>query len=195
MKTFIEERQINCCRHRQASLPSYKFIFLLFVGPYGAYDQSPIFTVDSMFYREVMERHSRWIAVIDDDPSVRQALLRLLRSADIKGRAFSSGAAFLGFAATSQPGCVVLDLHMPDISGFDLQSWLAWHSPEIPIIIMTGQDHPETARRVMVHRPIAYLHKPMNDQLLLDAVELALQQKKEVKNGETNSRRRSDKSI
>lgn len=127
-----------------------------------------------------MEKHSRWIAVIDDDASVRLALLRLLRSADIKGRAFSSGAAFLGFAATSQPGCVVLDLHMPDISGFDLQAWLAWHSPDIPIIIMTGQDNPETVRRVMAHRPIAYLHKPMNDQLLLDAVKLGLQQSEEV---------------
>jgi FixJ family two-component response regulator len=127
-----------------------------------------------------MERHSRWIAVIDDDPSVRQALLRLLRSADIKGRAFASGAAFLGFAATSQPGCVVLDLHMPDISGFELQAWLAWHSPDMPIIIMTGQDNLETARRVMLHRPIAYLRKPMNDQLLIDAVKQGLQQSEEV---------------
>lgn len=126
-----------------------------------------------------MERHSPWIAVIDDDPSVRQALLRLLRSADIKGRAFASGAAFLGFATTTQPACVVLDLHMPDISGFDLQSWLAQHWPAMPIIIMTGQDHPETARRVMLHKPIAYLRKPMDEQLLLDAVKLGLQQNEE----------------
>ena len=127
-----------------------------------------------------MEKYSRWIAVVDDDASVRRALLRLLRSVDIKGRAFASGAAFLGFATTSQPACVVLDLHMPDISGFDLQSWLAQHWPGMPIIIMTGQDHPETARRVMVHGPIAYLRKPMNDQLLLDAVKLGLQQSEEV---------------
>jgi FixJ family two-component response regulator len=94
----------------------------------------------------------------------------------MEGKAFSSGAAFLGFAAANPPCCVLLDLHMPDISGFDLQSLLAQHSPEIPVIIITAQDSPETQRRVMAHKPIAYLHKPVNDQLLLDAVKLGLQQ-------------------
>jgi FixJ family two-component response regulator len=127
-----------------------------------------------------MEIDPRWIAVIDDDASIRRALLRLLRSVGIKGRAFASGAEFLGFATGSQPDCVVLDLHMPDISGFDLQSWLVQHFPDIPIVILTGQDNPETARRVTAKGPIAYLQKPMNDQLLLDAVKLGIQQSEEA---------------
>jgi FixJ family two-component response regulator len=127
-----------------------------------------------------MEIDTRWIAVIDDDPSVRRALLRLLRSADMKGRAFSSGAEFLGLATGSQPDCVVLDLQMPDISGFDLQSWLVQHFPDIPIIILTGQDNPETVKRVMAKGPIAYLNKPMNDHLLLDAVKLGIKQSEEA---------------
>ena len=69
---------------------------------------------------------------------------------------------------------------MPDISGFDLQSWLVQHFPDIPIVIFTGQDNPETARRVMAKGPIAYLRKPMNDQLLLDAVKLGIQKSEEA---------------
>jgi FixJ family two-component response regulator len=127
-----------------------------------------------MPYLYGMNKLSPWVAIIDDDESICRALLRLLRAVDVEGKAFSSGAAFLGFATTNPPCCVVLDLHMPDISGFDLQSWLAQHLPEIQVIVMTGQDSPETERRVMSYKPLAYLLKPMNDQLLLDAVHLAL---------------------
>jgi FixJ family two-component response regulator len=123
----------------------------------------------------VMNKLSPWIAIVDDDKSICRALSRLLRAADIQGKTFSSGAAFLEFSNMTPPCCVILDLHMPDISGFDLQSWLALHSPDMQVIVMTGEDSVETERRVRAHCPLAYLHKPMNDQVLLDAVQRALE--------------------
>ena len=127
-----------------------------------------------MPYLPGMNKLVPWVAIVDDDKPICRALLRLLRSVDVEGRAFSSAKTFVGFSAGNPPCCVILDLHMPDISGFDLQSWLAWYSPEIHVIVMTGQDSPEAERRVISYKPLAYLLKPMNDQLLLDAVQIAL---------------------
>jgi FixJ family two-component response regulator len=128
-----------------------------------------------MPYLHNMKKLSAWIAIVDDDELVCRALLRLLRAADVEGKTFSSGEAFLAFATANPPCCVVLDLHMPDMSGFDLLSWFAQYRLDIPVIVMTGQDNVDTKRRVMAHSPLAYLHKPINDQLLLDAVQFALQ--------------------
>lgn len=96
--------------------------------------------------------------------------MRLLRSAGLQGRAFASGAEFLAELEVSWPYCVVLDLHMPGMSGFEVQAHLARLAPEISVIVATGQHSPDNEARVRRHRPLAYLHKPMNDQLLLDAI-------------------------
>ena len=114
------------------------------------------------------------IAIVDDDESVRRALTRLLRSAGLDVESFPSGDEFLESIPTRRPDCVVLDLHMPGLSGFEVQTRLAKSSTPVPVVIITGHDSTETRARALAAQPLAYLRKPVNDQTLLDAIELAL---------------------
>jgi FixJ family two-component response regulator len=112
------------------------------------------------------------IAVVDDEEPIRKALRRLLASAGLDVETFPSGTAFLESLLDHQPDCVVLDLHMPLVSGFEVQARLA--ASGMPVVILTGHDSDETRDRALAGRPVAYLRKPVNDQTLLDAIELAL---------------------
>jgi FixJ family two-component response regulator len=114
------------------------------------------------------------IAIVDDEAHIRKALRRLLVSAGLDVETFSSGVDFLNSLRTHRPDCVVLDLHMPLMSGFAVQARLAETGGRIPVIIITGHDSPETRDQALVGQPAAYLAKPVNDQDLLDAIELAL---------------------
>jgi len=114
------------------------------------------------------------IAVVDDEEPVRIALRRLLRSAGLDVETFPSGVEFLESLLTRRPDCVLLDLHMPLMNGFEVQARLAESSAPVPVVIITGHDSTETRDRALAGRPVAYLRKPVNDQTLLDAIELAL---------------------
>jgi len=114
------------------------------------------------------------IAVVDDEEPIRKALTRLLRSAEMDVAAFPSGSEFLDALETHRPDCVVLDLHMPLMNGFEVQAWLA--GAKVPVVIITGHDSVETRDRALAGQPVAYLRKPVDDQLLLDAIALALGQ-------------------
>lgn len=114
------------------------------------------------------------IAVVDDDEPIRKALGRLLRSFGLKVESFPSGAEFLESLSTHKPDCLVLDLHMPGVNGFEVQDWLGESDMEVPVVIITGHDSVETRERAMKAKPIAFLRKPVNDQVLRDAIELAL---------------------
>jgi FixJ family two-component response regulator len=112
------------------------------------------------------------VAVVDDDEPIRKALMRLLRSAGMDVETFPSGGEFLESIKNHPPDCVVLDLHMPVVNGFEVQARLA--NSAVPVIIITGHDSDETRAHALAGRPVAYLRKPVNDQALLDAIELAL---------------------
>jgi FixJ family two-component response regulator len=114
------------------------------------------------------------IAVVDDEEPIRKALSRLLRSAGLDVKTFQSGAEFLESLATQRPDCVVLDLHMPLVSGFEVQARLAGSGDSLPVVIITGHDTDEARASALAGHPVAYLRKPVNDQVLLDAIELAL---------------------
>ena len=114
------------------------------------------------------------IAIVDDEEAIRKALTRLLRSAGLDVETFPSGAEFLESITTCRPDCVVLDLHMPLMNGFEVQARLAKLSAPVPVVIITGHDSSETRDRALAGRPMAYLRKPVDDQALLDAIELAL---------------------
>jgi FixJ family two-component response regulator len=121
-----------------------------------------------------MDTNFPWVAVIDDEPAIRRALVRLLRASGITAREFDGGAALL--ATLSQgpaPYCVVLDLHMPGMSGLELQEHLLDLAPRTGVITVTGHHSPETQARALRSNPVAYLHKPMNDLLLLEAIAAA----------------------
>ena len=114
------------------------------------------------------------VAVVDDDEAVRTALGRLLRSARFDVEAFSSGAEFLESVKEHQPDCVVLDLHMPEVSGFAVQMRLAELGVPLPTVVITGYDTEATRERALAGGATAYLRKPVDDQALLDAVTEAI---------------------
>jgi FixJ family two-component response regulator len=112
------------------------------------------------------------IAIVDDEEPIRKALARLLRSFGMDAESFASGNDFLESLTHHKPDCVLLDLHMPGMSGFEVQARLA--NSGVPVIVITGHDSDETRAHALAARPAAYLRKPVNDQVLLDAIELAL---------------------
>jgi FixJ family two-component response regulator len=115
-------------------------------------------------------RDAPLIAVVDDDESVRRALKRLLRSAGFNVATFGSGVEFLQSLRSYRPACLVLDLNMPRMSGFDLQEHLARTVDPIPIVIVTANHTPQSRDRVMHAGAAAFLHKPVDGRALIDAV-------------------------
>jgi FixJ family two-component response regulator len=111
------------------------------------------------------------IAIVDDEESVGKALERLLRSAEMEARVFASGAEFLTAIAEFNPDCVVLDLHMPGVSGFDVMAGL---QRRFPIVVITGHDSPEAEARALGGGAAAYLRKPVSDRTLIGAISEAI---------------------
>ena len=110
------------------------------------------------------------LAVVDDDADVRIALTRLVSSAGFNVGTFASGTEFLRSVRDHEPDCVVLDLHMPEMSGFDVQGALARGHPAVPVVVMTGHDTPESRVRAIQMGAKVYLRKPVNDEALLAAI-------------------------
>jgi FixJ family two-component response regulator len=121
-----------------------------------------------------MMRAVSLLAVVDDDADVRVALTRLVSSAGFAVETFPSGAEFLDSIRDHQPDCVVLDLHMPEMSGFDVQNALAKAHAAIPVVVITGHDTPESRARAVQLGAKAYLCKPVDDNALLAAIGTAI---------------------
>jgi FixJ family two-component response regulator len=115
------------------------------------------------------------VAVIDDDSEVRVGLMRLLSSAGFAAESFESGAQFVQSIGENVPGCVVLDLQMPGLTGFEVQQQLVEHHLAVPVIVITGHDTAETKRRALSLGAAGYLSKPVDGEALLDAISKALQ--------------------
>jgi FixJ family two-component response regulator len=115
-----------------------------------------------------------FIAVVDDEEPVRRALQRLMRAANLDVQTFASGADFLASVSARVPDCLVLDLHMPDLSGFEVQIRLAELHLGVPVVVITGHDLPRARERVLAAGGAAYLRKPVDAQVLLDAVAAAI---------------------
>jgi FixJ family two-component response regulator len=114
------------------------------------------------------------IAVVDDEESVRRALERLIRSARLDAETFPTGDEFLETLPDHTPDCLVLDLHMPKVDGFQVQAWLARAKVQIPVIVITGHDTPEAQARALKGGAVAYFRKPVDGDALLDAISAAL---------------------
>ena len=121
-----------------------------------------------------MNEDAPLLAVVDDDAEVRIALTRLVSSAGFAVETFASGAEFLRSIEDHPPDCLVLDLHMPDMSGFDVQAALARSHATVPVIVITGHDTPESRVRAVQLGAKGYLCKPVNDDVLLEAIEMAI---------------------
>jgi FixJ family two-component response regulator len=114
------------------------------------------------------------LAVVDDDADVRAALTRLVGSAGFAVETFASGAEFLRSVEDHEPDCLVLDLHMPELSGFDVQGALAGAHADVPVVVITGHDTSESRARAVQLGAKAYLCKPVDDEELLAAIGIAL---------------------
>lgn len=121
-----------------------------------------------------MSKDRPLIAVVDDEKPIRIALQRLMRSANLDVETFPSGVEFLESLKTRQPDCVVLDLHMPYVDGFEVQSRLADTSIRLSVVIITGHDSAEARERALAGGAAAYLRKPVDGQVLLDAITSAI---------------------
>ncbi|NQX02110.1 response regulator [bacterium] len=113
------------------------------------------------------------VAVIDDEEPVRKAIGRLLRSAGMTVELFPGGADFLASLLTRRPDCAVLDLHMPDVTGFDVLQQLATAGDCLPVVIISGHSPPaaDLARR---GEAVIFLHKPVAEMALLGAISAAI---------------------
>lgn len=121
-----------------------------------------------------MDRGRRVIAVVDDEESVRKALGRLIRSAGFGVETYASGIEFMQSMHRHRPDCVVMDLRMPVINGFDLQVALTRSGTALPVVIITGDDSSASRERTLGQGAAAYLRKPVDDAMLIEAIQNAL---------------------
>ena len=115
------------------------------------------------------------VFVVDDDPSVRRAIQRLVESVGLQVELFASAQEFLRSERPDAPSCLVLDIRLPGISGLDFQRQLAEANIHIPIIFITAHGDIPMTVRAMKAGAVEFLTKPFRDQDLLDAIQIALE--------------------
>lgn len=115
-----------------------------------------------------------FVAVVDDDAAVREALDSLFRSVGLATRLFGSAAELLKQALPDAPGCLVLDVRLPGTGGLDVQDQLAQQGIELPIVFLTGHGDIPMTVRAMKAGAVDFLSKPFRDQDMLDAVAAAI---------------------
>ena len=115
------------------------------------------------------------VFVVDDDADVREGLKSLLRSVDLQVGTFGSASEFLQTKLPDAPGCLVLDVRLPGLSGLDFQTELAKAGIGIPIIFITGHGDIPMSVKAIKAGAVEFLTKPFRDQALLDAIHQAIQ--------------------
>jgi FixJ family two-component response regulator len=114
------------------------------------------------------------VAIIDDDPEIRDAMETLLSAFGYGTKTFDSAETFLVCASTSQASCLLVDIQLGDISGIELARQLAAGGFKFPIIFMTGLNDEVIRRQAVDVGGIAFLQKPFPAKLLVDAIKLAI---------------------
>ena len=122
------------------------------------------------------------VYVIDDDPSVQRAMVRLMRSAGLNASAFSSADEFLAVDISADNTCVVADVHMSGVDPLDLPSLLEKKGLSTPVIFITANDTPETRSRVRKAGAAGYFRKPVDGQALIDLIHWALSEQSQSTN-------------
>jgi len=115
-----------------------------------------------------------YVAIVDDEEPVRKALKRLLRASGLEAEGYASGKDFLEASALREPDCVLLDLHMPRMSGLQVLRALQTARRTLPIVVITAHDAPETREQCLAAGAAAYLRKPLEEHELLDTITAAL---------------------
>ena len=121
------------------------------------------------------------VFVIDDDVSMREALKNLLRSVGLEVATFGSAQEFLSSHRSGAPGCLILDVRLPGVSGLDLQRQLTDANIHLPIVFITGHGDIQMSVRAVKAGAVEFLTKPFRDQDLLDAVQQAVDRDREMR--------------
>ncbi len=121
-----------------------------------------------------MATQNSTVYIVDDDPSVRRALERLAHAAGFETHGFATGTEFLAADHRARPACVLLDLRLPDMHGLEVQRRLARTDPGLPIVVVTGYGDDLTRREALAAGAVAFMSKPFDDQVLLEAMRRAM---------------------
>ena len=132
-----------------------------------------------------MSRVDPIVFVLDDDISVRESLRNLFRSVGLKVETFGTAQEFQACERPPRPGCLVLDVRLPSLSGLDLQRQLADTHREVPIVFITGHGDIPMSVRAMKAGAIDFLTKPFRDQELLEAVRQGIDRDRQARSRET----------
>ncbi|HZC58543.1 MAG TPA: response regulator transcription factor, partial [Chthoniobacterales bacterium] len=124
---------------------------------------------------EAMTKAETIVRVVDDDVSIRESLKSLIRSVGLRVQVFASAEEFLRTWRPDVPGCLVLDVQLPGLSGFDLQSRMAEIAMEIPIIFITGHGDIPMSVQAMKAGAMEFLIKPFDDQDLIEAIQQGIE--------------------
>jgi FixJ family two-component response regulator len=128
-----------------------------------------------------VKRADATVFVIDDDPSVREAIENLVNSVGVRVEVFETAQAFLHSKRLDVPGCIVVDVRLPGLSGLDLQRELTTHNVTLPVIFITGHGDVPMSVRAMKAGALEFLTKPFRDQDLLDAIQEALERDRMIR--------------
>jgi FixJ family two-component response regulator len=129
------------------------------------------------------------IHIVEDDASLREALASLFASVELETRQYGSTAAFLEAHEPDQPGCLVLDVRLPGLSGLDFQSQMEGLGVRLPVVLMTGHGDIPMSVRGMKAGAVDFLAKPFRDQDMLDAAAAAVERDRRRREAEGNSDR------
>jgi CheY-like chemotaxis protein len=116
------------------------------------------------------------VAILDDEPEMRKALRRLLTSRGFRVEEYACGEDTLAALSSHPLDCLLLDLHMPGINGFDVLETLRSRQSPVPVIVITAHDEPGTEARARALGARAYLKKPVDRDTLLAAIAVAISQ-------------------
>ena len=114
------------------------------------------------------------VYIVEDDRSVRRALHRLIESAGFDVESFADAASYMGSAVPSPPACIVLDVRMPAMSGFELQEAISGTDRALPIVFITGHGGEESRAKARASGAVELLFKPIDEDELLEAIDRAL---------------------
>lgn len=114
------------------------------------------------------------VAIVDDEPAVRTALARLLVASSFEAKTYGSAREFIDCMGRDIPECLVVDVHMPDFTGLDLQRYLNRINKKIPTVVITAFDDAATRERSSASGASAFLTKPLHGPVLIQAINDAM---------------------
>lgn len=133
------------------------------------------------------------VHVVDDDASLAEALSSLFRSVGLEARTYGSAQAFLDAPAPDAPGCLVLDVRLPGLSGLDFQAQLAQLGVGLPVVLMTGHGDIPMSVRGMKAGAVDFLPKPFREQDMLDAVSAGIERDRQRRAADGGRRQLEDR--